>query len=124
MFVLKLLHKVFSKQQDVWLSLPQWRHKNREHIEPVVKIFSKLALSDGLFQDLVGSDDESHVDLDSFSTAQSFKLSFLQHSQQFYLSRKIKIADLVQKQCAAVGQLKPAFLARLCPGEGPLFITK
>src|SRR5258705_12367902 len=112
MFVLKLLHKVFSKQQDIWLSFPQWRHKNRKHIEPVVKIFAKLALGDGLFQELVGSDDESHVDLDCFSTAESFKLSFLQHSQQFYLIRKIKIADLVQKQCAAVGQPKPPFLRR------------
>jgi len=31
-----ILHKVICQQDDISTALPQWRHVNREHIEPVV----------------------------------------------------------------------------------------
>ena len=49
---------------------------------------------------------------------------FLQYPQQFCLEYDIQIADLVQKDAAALGQLEFAGLGLLGPGEGPFFIAE
>src|SRR5262249_36582092 len=46
---------------------------------------------------------ESNVHLDRPSSADPFELAFLKHAQQLGLKRQRKFTDLIEKQCAAIG---------------------
>ena len=48
----------------------------------------------------------------------------MQRAQQPGLSLKRHVADLVQKQCAAIGLLKLPCVARHGSGEGALFVPE
>ena len=55
---------------------------------------------------------------------QPLELALLQHAQQLHLRRQVDVADLVEKQRAALGELEPAFLALLGAGEGALLVAE
>ena len=52
-------------------------------------------------------------DLDRLGAAEPLELALLQHAQQLHLRRQVDVADLVEEQRAALGQLEAALLARL-----------
>src|SRR5262245_59545691 len=115
---------MLGQQQDVGFAFTQRRHEYRENIEPVVKILAKLRQLDRFFQIFVRGDDQPDVDLDRVDAAEPFKLTFLKHAQQFYLRAEVQIANLVEKQRAAVCQFEPAFLPRLRTCKSALLETK
>ena len=51
-------------------------------------------------------------------------VEFLQEAQQIGLNIDVEVADLVEKQRAAVGRFDEAMLARGRAGEGALFVTE
>ena len=69
-------------------------------------------------QVLVGSRDNPHVDLKSATAAQTFELLFLKNAEPFWLQRKRKISDFIQKQCSAVSRLKAPHRLRHRTREG------
>ena len=68
--------------------------------------------------------DEPDVDLDGVGAAQPLELTLLQHPQQLHLGGEVDVADLVEEQRAALGELEPPFLARLGAGEGALLVAE
>ena len=44
--------------------------------------------------------------------ADALELALLEHAQELHLGHRRELADLVEEQRAAVGQLEAAFLAR------------
>ena len=119
-----LLEEVIGEQQDVGLPLAQRRHENREDVQPVVQILAERAGRDRLLEVLVGRRDQPHVRLDRLGAAEPLELPLLQHAQQLDLRRQVDVADLVEKQRAAFGQLEPALLARLRAGERALLVAE
>ena len=51
-------------------------------------------------------------------------LAFLQHAQELALRRRRQIANLVEQERAAVGQLEPAETAAIRAGERAFFVTE
>ena len=120
----ELLDEVVGQQQDVGLALAQRRHEDREHVQPVVEILAELAGGDRLLQILVGGGDQADVGADRLGAAQPLELALLQHAQQLDLRREVQLADLVQEQRAAVGQLEAPLLGGVGAGERPLLVAE
>ena len=67
---------------------------------------------DLLLEIAVRRGDDAHVDLDRLAAADPLELALLQDAQQLDLHVQRELADLVEEQRAAVGQLEPAQPAR------------
>jgi len=57
-------------------------------------------------------------------SAHAFHLPLFQHTQEFGLHQDRHVADLVQKQGAAIGLLELAEVARSSAGEAALFVAE
>ena len=80
----------------------EWRQANRRDVEPEIEIFAKQALSDQRPQIAAGGRDHADVWLATGSRIDR-RLGAVEHAQQSGLGVEWHVADLVKKQCAAVG---------------------
>ena len=56
--------------------------------------------------------------------ANALEFLFLQHAQQLDLGGRRNVADFIQKNCSAVGNLKPAFAHGNRAGERAFFVAE
>ena len=68
--------------------------------------------------------DDAHVDLHRLAGADALERHLLKHAQQLGLHVETDVADLVEKQRAAVGRLEAAHLVADGVGERPLDVAK
>ena len=118
------LEEVIGEQQQVGLPLAQRRHEDREHVQPVVQILAERPVLNRLLEILVGRGDEAHVRLQRLGAAEPLVLALLQHAQQLHLRREGDVADFVEEQRAALGQLEAPFLPLLRAGERALLVAE
>ncbi len=109
---------------DVLGPLAQRRQQQREDVEPIIEVLAESPLADQNLQVLVGGRDDADVDADRVRGADAFEHPLLQHAQQLGLHVERDVADLVEEQRAAVGQLESAHLVAMGAGEGPLDVTE
>jgi hypothetical protein len=100
--------EMMHQRGDVFRSFAQWWHQNREDVYAIIEISAKSVLFDHRGEIAVGGGNQTDIDFDGFVAADSFKLLFLEHAQQLGLQFERDVADLVEKQCAAVGDLETA----------------
>ena len=105
-------------------ALAQRRHHAGDHVQAVEEVLAEAARRDLRLQVAVGGGDDPHVDLDGLLAADALELLLLQHAQQLELQAGRHVADLVEEQGAAVGQLEPAELALDGAGEGALLVAE
>src|ERR1700722_17554738 len=107
-----------DQQGNVFAALAQRRHADRNHVQPVVKIFAKLVFGNGLIQIAVGGGDHPHIDGNLAGAAHRTHGPFLQHAQQFHLHGERHLTDFVEENRTPVGHFEqPAFVligARKC----------
>ena len=97
---------------------------DRNHVQAVVQVLPKAA---GLHigrQVAVGGRHQAHVDLDLALPAQAHQRALLQRAQQLGLQGQRQLANLVQKDGAAVGLLKPARTGCAGAGERAFFVAE
>ncbi len=104
----EFFQKMLAQQRNVLTPIAQWRQEDRHHIDAEIQVGAKLALADRFFEVLVGGADQSHIDMDRLGPADTFEFPLLQHPQQFGLEGGGNLADLVEKQGSAMGQLEAA----------------
>jgi len=68
--------------------------------------------------------DDARIDRNRAPRADPFDHPFLKETQQFYLQRQRNVADFVQEQGAAVGELDRDRFARGGAGECPVLVAK
>ena len=83
------------------------------------QIRSKVAGIDHRRQVAIGRGDQPDVHAQRPARADAFELAFLQRPKQLRLHVERQIADLVEEQRAAVGDLQPAEARRVRAGERP-----
>jgi hypothetical protein len=86
--------------------LAQRRQPDRHDVETIIKILAKFFLLNRLLEILVDGREKTDIATDNFGATDALKLSFLQDAQQLRLKVQRQLADLIEKQRAAVGQLK------------------
>ena len=84
------------------------RRVDRQHVQPVIEIRAKTPGRDQRRQ--VGARGRDDPDVGAHDPVRADRLEFLvlQHAQQLALQRQRHVADLVEKQRAAIGQLELA----------------
>ena len=99
-------------------------HADRHHAQPVVEVLPELALGDQLVEDGGWWPRRRARHADRLLAADALQLAVLQDAQQLGLRRFVQVADLVEKDRAAVGQLELAAAHRRRAGERPLFVAE
>ena len=95
-----------------------------EDLQPVEQILAKVAALDRLPQVAVGRRDHPDVRLQHAGAAEALELALLQHAQELGLRRQAHLADLVEEQHAAGGQLDLARLGLLRAREGAALVAE
>ena len=95
-------------QRDVVRALAQRHEIDREHVEPEIKVFAEAAAPHLRLQVAIGRGDHAHIDMARALLADALELALLQHAQKLALKLERYLADLVEEQRAAVGELEPA----------------
>ena len=105
-------------------ALAQRRHRDLEDVDPVEQILAELLVRDHRRQVLVRRRDDPHVDLDRLGAADRRERALLQHAQELDLQRGGHVADLVEEERAAVGDLEQARLILHRAGERAADVTE
>src|SRR6266404_821825 len=118
------LREIAHQKGNVFRTFAQGWDADGEYVEPIVQIAAEFPVFDHFSQVAVGSSYQAHVNLLGPSASQAFKLPSLQSAEQLGLDLDGNISNLVEKQRALIGELKPSNLLRNRPGKGPLLVSK
>ncbi len=119
-----LFEEIPRQQQHVTAALTQRRHRQRVDTQAVVQIGAKTPGAYLGGEVTVGGGDHPHVDTMLAVRADPLQLPALQHAQQLGLHRQWQLADLVEEQAAAVGQLELATALVHRAGEGATHVAE
>ncbi len=120
----ELVDEEAHEQRDVLGALAQRRQRDREDVEAVVEVLAERLLADGLEQVAIGGGDDPDVDLDRRPAADALELALLEDAEQLGLGLQGQLADLVEEERAAVGQLEAADAPGDGAGEGALLVAE
>jgi hypothetical protein len=67
---------------------------------------------------------DAHVDFDFLRSANSLETFFFEHAQELALNGEGKLADFVEEQRSAMGELELADFSRACTRVGPAFVAE
>ena len=118
------LQEMLGEQSGVAGPLGEARDSHHDFGEAVVEILAERARRDHLFEILVGGADDPRVDRDRLAAADPLDHPLLQEAQQLDLQRQRDVADLVEEQRAAMGELDLALGGLDRAGEGALLVAE
>src|SRR5437899_516328 len=104
--------------------LPQRRHADLDHVEPVVEVFPELTTSHRLFEVPISRGDHARIDVDHSVPADAREPEILQHVEELRLQRVRKLGDLVEVDRPFVRVLELARLATMRAREGALLVAE
>src|SRR5690606_16165202 len=104
--------EVAREQVDVVLALAQRRQLQAHHREAVEEVLAEPPGADLLLEVAVRGGDDAHVDLDRLDAAHALDLALLEHAQQLRLEIELELAELVEEDGAAVGELEDPLARR------------
>ena len=111
----ELVDQEVDQQRDVLLAVAERGHPDGKDAEAVVEVFAECLVADGLEQVAVGGRQHAHVGLDRGGPADAVELALLEDAQQLGLRLRRQLADLVEEEGAALGQLEAADAPRRWP---------
>ena len=117
----KLRHE---RQAILARALAQRRDMQREHAQAVQQIFPKAPRSDVAHQVPVGGGNQPDVDRDLVAPPQAAERLGLEHLEEFGLQLGRQLADLIQEDAPAVGELEESLAALLGVGEGTVLVAE
>src|SRR5581483_3167387 len=88
------------------------------------QVLAEQPLFDTLFEVLMGGGDDADIGLDRLVSADPIEMAVGEHTQQTRLQIRRHVADLVEKQRAALGLLESSAAHRLRSGEGAAFVPE
>ena len=119
-----LLAEVLGEDGDLLGAVAERGDEDVDDVEAVVQVLAEAPLGDGPLEVLVGGGDDADVDLDVAAGAEAGELAVLQDVQELGLQRQGHLADLVEEDGAAVGELELAGLALVGAGEGAALVAE
>ena len=111
------LEEVGDEDGDVLDPFAERRHVDGDDVQAVEELLAELPLGDPLLEVQVRRGDDADVHGDLVGPADPPDLPLLEGAKELDLGPGRHLADLVEEQGAALGQLEHAFLVRDGPGE-------
>ena len=96
------------QKQNVRLALRQFRKRNLENVQAVIKVFAEFSVLHHGFDVFAGAGDEPHVTALDNVAAEALETLFLNELQKFDLRRERQVCDFVQEKSSAVSLLRLA----------------
>ena len=124
LFLCVALQQVTRQQQYILAALAQRWQAQRDHVQAVVKIFTKTPRLHFYQRIPVGGADEAHIHRLQLAAADPLQGAGLDEAQQLALQVEIHLADLVQEQGSAISQTGRPLAIPLGAGEGALDVTE
>ena len=109
---------------NVFLVVAQGGHVDVEDVEAVVEIVAQLAAGDGFFGNLVGGGQDADIDGGFGLAAEAAQLAVFEDAEQLGLGADRHLADFVEQEGAAFGQLEAAGAALQGSGEGAFLVAE
>ncbi len=100
--------EVVRQQRDVPFAVPQGRHLDHHHRDAIVEVLAKRPFPHRPTQILVAGRDQPDVGARGFAVSHLDEFPCLDGPQQLGLQGQADLADLVDEQCARVGQREEA----------------
>ncbi len=97
---------------------------DRDDFQAVVEILAKFAVGDHFGDVPIGCREEPNVDGDGVVRADPHDLSAFDHPQEFDLGGHRQVADLVEKEGAAVGEFESSLASSVRAGESAAFVAE
>ncbi len=113
-----------ASKHRIAVALGEARDSDDDLGEAVIEILAEAARLDHLGQVLVGGADDPRVDGDRLPAADPLDHPFLDEAKQLDLERQRDVADLVEEQGAAMGELDLALVGLDRSGEGALLVAE
>ena len=109
---------------DVLPALAERRQDDLERVEPEEQVLAELVVGDHLAEVAVGGAEDPDVDPERLVLADPADLARFEEPEQLDLHALVQLADLVEEQRAAVGDLEEPLAVGLGAGEGPLAVAE
>ncbi|MNP11419.1 hypothetical protein D3C76_1036040 [compost metagenome] len=106
MLAVEFFQDRFAERRHVVEPLAQGRYLNRQDIQAVIQVGSKLTPGHGCGKVGGGGGNHPHIALHHIVGTHRFVFLFLQHPQQFALQGQGHVADLIEEQRTALGNLQ------------------
>ncbi len=100
------------------------RCANEENREPVIQVRAEKPLRGIASQRTMSSGENPNIDLYRLVVADALQFAALHKTQQLRLQRQRHLADLVEKECPAIGGLDPSRPAVHRAGKGPASVAE
>src|SRR5262249_19041326 len=94
---------------ELWNILPslaQRRQADRKNMQPVIQVLAKILVLDLLKEVAIRRSNDAHVHPHRRVAAHAIEFTLLQNAEQLDLGFRRQFADFVEKDRAAIGQLK------------------
>src|SRR5580704_12920405 len=104
--------------------MAQSGHRDRKHIQAVVKVVTKSALFHHLSEISIGRRHQAKIHMNRSPAAQPLKFLLLQCTQQFRLQLQRKISYFVQEQSSPVRLFKTSNSLRMSSCERSAFVPE
>ena len=118
------VHQVMGERGNVGPPLAKRRHGDRKDAEAVVQVAPEPPGLDLLAEVPVGGRDDPDVDANRPRRAEALELAVLQHAEQLRLRFRRQLADFVEEDRPAVGELEAPHLRRARVGERALLAAE
>src|SRR5438045_3618064 len=119
-----MLEQVPRERHDVLAPIAQRRHGEMEHVEPVEQVEPEPARGHLRREVAIRRRHDAHVGAQVARPADAAEGHRLQYAQQLRLHGRGQLADLVEEQRPAVGDLEQPALGRLRVGEGAALVAE
>src|SRR5207244_2581023 len=115
---------VLDQERQVLGPLAQRRERDRDDVQAVVEVLAEAPRLHLGLEVLVGGGEDADVDLERAVAAHPFELALLEHAQDLRLRLERHVADLVEEERAAGGDLELPLARRDRPGDGALPVAE
>ena len=105
--------EVFRESRDIVLPVAQRRQRKRKHEDPVVEILAEVPGRHLFLEIAMRGDDHANIHAHRRAAADALDLALFENAQQLGLHDRRHVADLVEKQRAAMGLLELAGVPQL-----------
>src|SRR5690606_32472687 len=120
----RAIDEVLDEHGDVIPPLAEGRDDDRHHVEAEEEVVTEPPGLDLPFELLVGGGDDTDIDLDRALAADGGDEPLLQDAEDLRLRGRTHIADLVEEEGPAVGELELPGPVGEGPREGPLHMPE
>ena len=118
------IDEVLHEDRDVLVPLLQRREVDVEDVQAEVEVLAEAAALDLVLELAVRGADHAHVDRDLALAAQTAEPLLFEHAEELRLQLDGNLADFVEEERPAVGQLPGSEAPLLGAGEGSALVTE